>query len=844
MSAQSILCIARDEQLGLLETQLDQAIGASRCRPVFVVGDTGLGKTTLLRALEARLAARTQPVDVVWGRCSRDRESAPSLEPWLEVLAQLTGVTVPAGDGQQPGAAPSGSAALRSTLRELAPDLVELLVPGVGLAMRSVKLLRRHTRFGARLLAAPPRSPGDRSGEISAQRSQISEQVSRVLERAAGRRPLVLLLEDLHGADDASIDLIGRLTAHLAGRPVLMVGSLRREGVPAGSALPALLQAAASVDLDAVHRSSRQAFTRGFLDQVVPGVGEDFLTDTFRHTGGHPLLTAELIRSLIADGRLVRGPTAQWTLARAMDWSHLPSGVEEILAAQIDAVDPDLRRFLNAAAVEGETFTVELVSDLTRQPPVAVVQALNTIRQRHGALIEPGGTTRLGRGRITSYRFAHRLQREFLYARVDALEKPYLHQEMAQRLVALTGDDAGGAAAQIAYHFDQAGLMESGEPYHQKAADQSYAMCDLARSDWHLARALACEGVRSAAQQCDLLRKAARIARERGEPARAGELLAAASLDALDPARRCAVWADRASGQITAMQLDSARTSVAQALDAAALADDGGESRVVALRMLASVENRSGAYAAALAAIQEAFDIDATIRTSPHGDLANDLYQLGWACKEVGRNADSRRCLTECLAMLSELGNSDWVLMGRCHGALADLCLNEERYDDASVELQEAIAIWSRFDQHAEVGNAENTLANTANRRGNYAGALRYANQALDSFRTMLGDDHADLAFPETCLGEALLGLGRYGDAVETLQRALERRTRGGAPIGNVAWTRWLLGKAQVEGRGDDTGGMAEVRQARADLVTLGAATVSEVNEIDAWLARRGEPRT
>ena len=222
----------------------------------------------------------------------------------------------------------------------------------------------------------------------------------------------------------------------------------------------------------------------------------------------------------------------------------------------------------------------------------------------------------------------------------------------------------------------------------------------------------------------------------------------------------------------------------------------------------------------------------------PDQILCDDLFRIGWALKEIAQNEEAEDTLKQSLDMQRKLADSDWALMARTQHALADLYMNEERYSQARAHLKEAIKAWSKFDQHAETGDAQNALANLANRVHRYTEGLDYASQAYENYLKALGPEHPDIAFPLTCKGEALLGLKRFDEAISTLQEALKIRIDNHARPGNIAWTRWLLGRTLTESSTDPQLGLNYVHQARADLAALGAVTTSEVKEIDAWLAR------
>ena len=134
------------------------------------------------------------------------------------------------------------------------------------------------------------------------------------------------------------------------------------------------------------------------------------------------------------------------------------------------------------------------------------------------------------------------------------------------------------------------------------------------------------------------------------------------------------------------------------------------------------------------------------------------------------------------------------------------------------------------------MGTGLNALANLENRERLHEQALAHADRSRDIFESVLGTSHIEVAFPLTCKGEALLGLECFDEAIADLERALEIRELGAAPEGNVAWTRWLLGRALHDSGRDTRRGLDQVQRAREALAALGDVTKSEVSEIDAWL--------
>jgi adenylate cyclase len=119
-----------------------------------------------------------------------------------------------------------------------------------------------------------------------------------------------------------------------------------------------------TVDLDAAGRADRRAFTDALIDSEPNALPGDFRDRLFAHTGGHPLFTVELLRTLQERGDLSRGPGGRWTVT-TVDWATLPPRVEGVIEERVGRLSADERELLDVASVEGVTFTADVI---TRTP--------------------------------------------------------------------------------------------------------------------------------------------------------------------------------------------------------------------------------------------------------------------------------------------------------------------------------------------------------------------------------------------------------------------------------------------------------------------------------------------
>ena len=461
--------VGRAGELAALTADLDAAVGG-RGGVVLVAGEPGIGKTRLAEELAARASVRGAVV--LWGRCW-EGAGAPAFWPWVQVIRGY--VQVQAED----------PASLRHDLGAGAADIAQL-VPAV------------HDRIPD-LPVPPPLEP-------EAARFRLFDSLAGFLRTAAARLPLLLVLDDLHWADVASLALLRFMSRELAGvegSSPLVVGSYRHTEVDQGHPL-----LAAVADLTrGQHRwlllgGLGQREVAGFMALVAGAEpSAELAAEVYRQTDGNPFFVTEVVRLLASQGRLDPAAGASTVLGNG-----LPEGVRAVVAERLSRLSGDGRRMLEVASVVGRDFELRVLQ------PASGLDAEQLL-----ALLEEAEAARLVgavHGELSRWRFAHALVREVLYEGLLAARRVRLHGLVADALEALYAAEPGPHLAELAHHLVEAA------PGSEKTAARAVQMATLAgrRSlevlAWEDAaglfeRALAAldlaERPGSAQQRCDLL---------------------------------------------------------------------------------------------------------------------------------------------------------------------------------------------------------------------------------------------------------------------------------------------------------------------------------------------------
>ncbi len=389
-----------------------------RGRLVVLAGEAGIGKTRLAEDFAAHLVAAG--ARVLACRCYEGERLAYG--PLADGLrAALAG---PEGAAWARDLDPHWLAEAARLLPELAP-----LVP-------------------SSLTLPPPDSPGAQSRFLEGLRRTL-------LAAVHGERPGLLVLDDLHWADEATLDAIGYLAHRLDRGPLLVLAAWRGEQVPRGHHLRRMVSEAQRAGTATTLPLAR--LDRGSVGELVRSVAPArtaLVEELYQRTEGLPLLLVTYLAVL--DGG--DGPLPA-----------LPSGARELLQPRLERVSAAAWQLLTAAAVIGRSFDVDIVREASGRSDDEATGALEEL-VRLGLIHEVTGPA-------TWYDFSHEQVRLLVYEQAGLARRRLLHRRVAQVLTGRARGHATAAeAASIAHHFQLAGLDADAAEWFARAGERAAAL--------------------------------------------------------------------------------------------------------------------------------------------------------------------------------------------------------------------------------------------------------------------------------------------------------------------------------------------------------------------------------
>jgi DNA-binding winged helix-turn-helix (wHTH) protein/predicted ATPase len=439
LAVRSLEVVGRDDALSQMLSWL-QKMNSGERQIVFVTGEAGIGKTSLVDAFVQSVASGGN-IRIGRGHCLEHYGTSEAYLPVLEAVTRLC------RENRQ----------MIDVLRANAPMWLLQMPSLVGISEREA-LSREMT---------------------GATRERMLREMGETLEALAANAPLVLILEDLHWSDYSTLDLITYLASQRQSSQLMLIGTYRTvELVLSGHPLKAVQR-----ELRAKQQCHELRLEYLSEDQVIEYLFIRFPDNRFpaalaalihERTEGNPLFMVNVLDYLLAE-KLIIETGHHWELKAKLEELEVgvPENIRQMITKQITRLSAEDQQVLEAASISGMSFSALAIASALGEDVVEVEGRCEALARRKCFLRERG-VGEFPDGTVSArYGFIHALYVNTLYDRIAAARRAKLHKDMAERGEIIYGDQVGEIATELAMHFEQGHDYKRAAKYLQKGADKA-----------------------------------------------------------------------------------------------------------------------------------------------------------------------------------------------------------------------------------------------------------------------------------------------------------------------------------------------------------------------------------
>ncbi|HEY2363005.1 MAG TPA: AAA family ATPase [Candidatus Angelobacter sp.] len=421
VSSSGTRLLGRETELAKMRALMERVRSGER-QAVFITGEAGIGKTTLVQAF-LDYAAQIPGALIVRGQCLEHFGSSEAYLPVLDGFSRLCRV--------------SAGTHVSDVLQEQAPSWL------------------------AHISLMQPERSDPQAPAMAATRERMLREMAEAIERLSEKGPLLLVLEDLHWSDYSTLDLISYLGRRRDPAHLMVIGTYRPvDVILAGHPISSVKRELQAHHL--CHELPLEYLTEEdvteYLAARFPG---QYLPSRLRHaiyrrTEGNPLFMVNLVQYLI-DQKVIAQEHGDWSFCA--DCSEvekgIPATIRALIEKQVERLGQDERLVLEAASASGMDFSTVAVAAGLEKPTEWVERHCEELARSH-QFLSPAWLGELPGGIVTSrHRFNHVLYREVPYSLIPAMRRRQIHQRIAERGVAIYQERASEIAAELAMHFEQ-----------------------------------------------------------------------------------------------------------------------------------------------------------------------------------------------------------------------------------------------------------------------------------------------------------------------------------------------------------------------------------------------------
>ena len=679
--------VGRAEQLQTLKNGWDE-VQTGRGQLAFITGEPGIGKTSL--ALE--LAAQSGASVMLLGHCQQ-KASSPAYHPFREALQAYFSTVTP----------------------ELLDENTRQLIGNFG------RLVPKLHQIIPDLPTPPPLDPKQ-------EQLRLITSLTQFIKQATQEHSWLLILEDLHWADQSSIELLRYLGRHLPEMSLFIVGIYRDLDLDRNHPLRIavrdlnLLPTCRHIPLERLSQAHVAEVLGNIWHQAVP---EQLVKRIYACTGGNPLYLEEVARGLADEGLVVQH-RGQSQLPE-IDSIRLPQSVYDAVEGRIHFLDADTRDILSQAAIFGQTFRFDNLIAMSGLSEWDVLDHLDLALERQLVQEIPGEDT---------LRFRHAEIHHVIYNDLGTLRRRRLHRRAGDTLEKRAQPKPESIAEELAYHFGKANELERALIYSIEAARQAEAAyANETAVNWYrqtlevLDQLDPAEAALFGSFRFSIIRSLGGLLQRVGQWDEAREVYQQGIVlaEKLDD-RQALVWCQTDKGDLLRKQgyYADAAAVLQEAITAfEKLGDQVGVGQV--LHYLGTLATQQGNLNEARACYEQSLAIRKKL--DDQNNIANLLNDLAILARNQGDYQEARKLNEEALKLRYKLGDK-WAIAKSLNN-LGQMLTDLGEYEVARTQLEVAAELHREIGDRWGIASTLHTLANVVRDQGNYEEARPLYEESL-----------------------------------------------------------------------------------------------------------------
>ena len=715
--------VGRQKELQTVLNAARQLYEHSRGGLVIIRADGGMGKSRLVREAKAHLEDRK--VRIIEGYSLTYRRSVAY---WVFRDALRNFIKAPQNASEE---------WLRTTFRKHGQEVLGIRY-------------KEHRAYLEYVLGLPPETQNDKDRLTQLEAEQLRQRIYIAMRDffifAARRRPLLLILEDLHWADETSLGLLGYLLNALRESPILIIGVTRPTHAQQLQEIidraQILRERFALIELNQLTYEQSATLLSGLLNEE--SLPEDFQRQILERADGIPFYLEEIVRMLLDRGVLERiGNYLKVARIPEGDLAQLgvPDSLQGLILTRFDKLPPLARRILQVASAIGRQFNIELLREVLRP------EDETTFAQNLRAIIEREFVASVPEAPPGEYTFRHELVSDAIYGTILRRERTRLHGRIGEAIEKLHADRISEYIELLARHYAWSDRPDRALHYLLLAGQRALHNYANEQAGAHFSQAVALLG------QCH-------------------------------PTLRQYVHAHTGLGDV--LLFDGKYPEAFEHYDAALQRLSQAAGQAYALphstlqRKIATAYERQGKYDDALTLLQGAENtLDTTARLHPV-ERAQIIEEMGWI---HFRRGDLDKAEAYLLRALELVENSNaYAVIASIYNRLGGVYYQKDNLEKAGQYVQRSLKLREQVGDLVALARSYNNLGLLHWKAGQWAKALEYFRKSLN-LNEVLGDVEA-IALMNNNIGLLYTDQGDVDSAQKHLDIALEiTRTIGHAHL-------------------------------------------------------------